>query len=230
MINATIIAPSSAEFRNVLETYAKGSTKAFNDSLLSRLRDIIIKAYMYTRMADRAKIEQTLGVVGYTISTSKKTGKLRRRKAILDLRFSLAELIIQKRHRFGSGTGLNMPRAQAREKARKMIAAIVRTIGFIRSGWIPAMRALDRKVKEGRSITPDRAGTGQQRGQPKGYFKSFEGGDRMFFEAGNTTKVAAPIGEQALQRARSESMAYMKQKIAEGQQRELDKIHGKVIR
>jgi hypothetical protein len=49
-------------------------------------------------------------------------------------------------------------------------------------------------------------------------------------EAGNTTKVAAPIGGEALSRAFAEVQANMERKISESMKPELDKINGKVIR
>jgi hypothetical protein len=51
MINDVSVYVPSAKFKEVLNTYAAGSKRRFQDSIYSRLRDVIIRAYKYTKVA-----------------------------------------------------------------------------------------------------------------------------------------------------------------------------------
>jgi hypothetical protein len=230
MINDVSVFVPSAEFKQVLNTYAAGSKRRFQDSIYSRLRDVIIRAYLKTKVAAKHLIEHKLGAVGYKTSISRKTGKFTKRKLLLQVgvQETLAERIVQTRYRQMHGFGQFLPRDVAREKARKLIAAILRTVGFIRSGWIPALRKLNSKLKDGHSGSDFQSS--EQRGAPKGYLTEAKSLETLMLEAGNTTKVAGPIGGQALAEAFAEVQANMERKIAEAMKPELDKIDGKVIR
>jgi hypothetical protein len=211
MINVTVHVPSR-EFASVLNEYASKSKKTFVGSVNSRLRDVVIRAYRYTKIADRAKIEHRLGVVGFRTSISRKTGKFVRRKSMVSVaEESLAERIVQKKYRDKHGFGRWMPRDEAREAARKYIASIVRTIGFIRSGWIPAIKRLDALSKKQSGI--DRK---EMRGRPKGGARPALRNDaeRFFAEAWNSTKVASEVTHEAVARAMSEVQANMERILA----------------
>lgn len=224
MINDITVHVPSPEFKRVLETYAAGSKRRFQDSIYSRLRDVLIRAYMYTKVAARAAIAARLGAIAQRLSRSRKTGQFKFR-AHVTTQQSLAYRIVQKRHFEVHGRG--MPDKEAQTKADKFIKAVLKTVGFIRSGFIPALRRLNSKLKDGYSGSFQ---AGEQRGKPKGYLKESRGTETLALEAGNTTKVAAPIAGPALSKAFAEVQANMERKIAEAMKPELDKINGKVIR
>jgi hypothetical protein len=217
MINDVSVYVPSAKFKEVLNTYAAGSKRRFQDSIYSRLRDVIIRAYKYTKVAARAVIAQRLGAIAARVSRSRKDGKFRFRGHVTTEK-SLAYRIVQKRHYDAQGKG--MPDKEAARAADKFIKAVLKTVGFIRSGWIPVLRRLNSKLKDG----------SEQKGRPKGFLRESKSAEQLMLEAGNTTKVAAPIGGEALSRAFAEVQANMERKISESMKPELDKINGKVIR
>jgi hypothetical protein len=224
MINDVSVYVPSAKFKEVLNTYAAGSKRRFQDSIYSRLRDVIIRAYKYTKVAARAVIAQRLGAIAARVSRSRKDGKFRFRGHVTTEK-SLAYRIVQKRHYDAQGKG--MPDKEAARAADKFIKAVLKTVGFIRSGWIPVLRRLNSKLKDGSGADFQ---AGEQKGRPKGFLRESKSAEQLMLEAGNTTKVAAPIGGEALSRAFAEVQANMERKISESMKPELDKINGKVIR
>jgi hypothetical protein len=225
MINNVTVFVPSAKFKEALNTYAAGSKRSFQDSIRSRLRDVIIRAYLKTKVAAKAAIAARLGAIAQRVSRSRKDGKFRFRGHVTTEQ-SLAYRIVQKRHFEMHGKG--MPDKEAVRAADKFIKAVLKTVGFIRSGWIPTLKRLNSKLRDGYSASGFQAG--EQRGRPKGYLKENQSTETLMLEAGNTTKVAAPIGGQALAEAFAEVQANMERKIAESLKPELDKINGKVIR
>lgn len=215
---------SSREFTDTLRRYATGSSHIFRDVLNGRALDIAIKSYKYTRVADKAKIEQRFGVVGYRVSRSRKTGAFKKRKAIFGGRITsegkiqvYAELLVNYRRK---KRGLPLVWGKQLETAaRRMLSAVIRSIGFIRSGWIPAMASLTVAKKaftdEGTNLNAG-ALNKQIRGQLKGYCRPAITWWNPQVEFGNTTKVAEPISRDAVDRAFRESIARMEYFINKG--------------
>jgi hypothetical protein len=223
----TVYVPT-AEFRRVLTEYANGSMKSVKDTINGRLLDILVKAYQRTKIATRAQLEKELGIVS-KFRVSKKTGERKRAG------FSLAEAKSSPGQSFASLI-VNASRVARGEKAlggaelaaaaRKMVGARIRSIGFIRSGWIPGLKvfnALRDAAKAGR-VRGGRAWIAREQvGQPKGTGHPATSILKPEATASNTTKVASIIGQDALRSAFAESQANMLDILAGN----LDKVRAK---
>jgi len=220
-----IVKTPSEEFKRTMEEFLRRSGASFQDSVNARLLDVAIKAYQHTKIADRTKIESQLGVAAYEYGKyNRKTGafkRYKRAKAVLSTEFSLAYMIIQKR--FRERAGVMLPPAVAQADALKFIRSILKTVGFIRSGWIPAMRKLTAMVKGDKANAPT---AGEPRGQPKGYVYPANSPDNPTGEIGNTTKVANLIGAEALDRAIKDSQAFMEAVMQKDQEKVLATMAG----
>lgn len=128
------------------------------------------EAIKQTEKASRQKIERTLGVLASqekrrNTAEGRTKGWVRIKNRIL-LQDSYAERIVAKRFKItGSWGGLKGNTIQ--EKALSFIRRSVRSVGFIRSGWIQAVKTLSAVVfKKPRNISMSDA---RQYGRPKGY-------------------------------------------------------------
>jgi len=219
----------SGKFREQMETCAKRSTLGFRDFINVTMLKIVTTSYKLTRVADRAKIERRLGITAYKTSISKKTGKYVRRKAVITgLEETVAYRIVQKR---AQEAGAPLTTKQADTAARRMIGAILRSVGFIRSGWIPAIQKLSRIVPA-RDRTDGGAKRSEVKGRPKGYVIPMGApAPRMICEAGNTTKVAADITGPAVAQAMQQVQGWLEKKLKEYMEREIGAaIGGKTVK
>jgi len=220
-MNLKITTPSM-QYREIMDRFLARSSLGFKDEGNARLLDISIKTYSKTPTANRSLVIQRLGGTAQKESVLVSGFGSTRRKRVMklqdDVLETLAYRIIQKRAK--DKFGRYLPQVSAIEKARKMIAAVARSIGFIRSGWIPALRRLNSVVKGARAAYKN-----EQKGQPKGYARPITSTEALTGEIGNTTKVAADIGAAALERAVDEAAQFM-----EGiMQREQEKIANEVL-
>ena len=132
----------------------RGTTEELNPRALN----VAGRAMNNTKMADRAQIQRTLGEVGRAITYKvTKTGKNKGRTRIVRgaRLFAAANngqggpraaLMINARR---AKKGLPGLEGHAMEAAiRKMVGAKLRSVGFKKSGYIPAIRALARGIEK----------------------------------------------------------------------------------
>lgn len=125
------------EFQEALREYLGKTEKALPEALNTKMFYIARGAHRGTPIADRAKIEQELGVVGYRTSVSKKTGNFVRRKAVLG-GGALIYRIINGRRQLAGKAGLA---GQAMKQAvARLIGKRLRSIGTERAGWLAIIR------------------------------------------------------------------------------------------
>ncbi len=125
---------NTAEFQRTLRRYREFSKRDLATIVNTKALFIARRALRETPKADKAKIAKELGRI---IKTGKNAGKLRLAKGSQH-DAPLAALIINKR--LGTGRGL---RGEAMAKTiRSFIASRMRSIAFLKSGWIPAIKAL----------------------------------------------------------------------------------------
>ncbi len=202
-----------AEFSRVLNLYASRSKRSFMESLNSRLCDILIKSYIKTRRAEKSRIEAKMNVVGYKLSRSRKTGALRKSRAILAKNAegltNAALLYIRRKVKSGHKSDLRgMTTADKNRKGERLLRAILRSVGFMASGFIPALKVFS-ALRESRGNSRGRVNFKDQVGQPKGFGTPAVSVENPVAIAGNTTKVADPVVAPAVEEAMRESMAYM---------------------
>lgn len=150
---------NTVEFQRDLRRLAATTSRTLPEFLNSRGYTIARRAMDATRRASRTAIE-ALGVAAYRLIRSRKTGLLRRGRPIYEPH-ARALAIVASRER-ARGRLENLPQAELRARAEKLIGARLRSIAFLASGWIPALRKLDRYGAKG--IATD----ARQKGSPKG--------------------------------------------------------------
>jgi len=150
------------EFTRTLNTYRQLSKRDPATIVNTKLFYIARRATVETPKANAAKIKRELGRM---VTTGKQAGTMRLRKVRRgSAQVPLAALIINKR--LGPGAGLHG--AEMTEAIRKFIASRLRSIAFLKSGWLPAIKKLEPLAAAigGRQPRQDR--TARQFGQPKG--------------------------------------------------------------
>lgn len=234
MIEPKFYVPSD-EFKKVLNEYALGSHKAFRDTINSRLLDIVIKSYMLTKRALWPAIEARFGVIAYKIGRFVKKTQTYKRFKRAKMQFgnenTLAFNLVQARYKKKHGT--HMKKADASRAATKLVNAVKRSIGFIASGWIPAMITLtvnkSARTGESTNLNADKMNR-EVRGQWKGFGRPALNIFNPSATAGNTTKVAEPIAGPAVQEAFAQSQAGMERILKRNLEEAQRPFHGRVVR
>ena len=194
-----------ANLRAKLRQYAELSKKAEAQIVNDKAADWAFKSIGQTEKANAQKIAYDLGQIGNQVSVSRKTGKLRKGKRLLKEN-SLAARIINARLKRKGGKLLF---GKEMEKAvNKMIAARMRAVAFIKSGWLAAARRLK----------PTASSEAKIRGRPKGTARRAFSGSLMpaAFIINSSTKdspKAAGIAQEGLRKAIPILIADMNQYI-----------------
>jgi hypothetical protein len=156
------------QFDRALTQYLKVSKKGLREILNRKAAIIASSASRNTKRADREKIQSDLGRF-VTVQETTKKGTTRNRRALqLNTRKGhsapLAELIINKRRARVGEKGLEG--AELSAAVRKMIAGRLRSVSFLASGWLPAVRDLLPFIEQKSGLKVDRSA--RWYGRPKG--------------------------------------------------------------
>ena len=191
-------------FRNTLNRYLRTTSRSRARALNGKAYEIAARAERHTKRADRGEIE-ALGVVGIRLRKNRKTGTLKKGANIYDTGGRGRAILIAKLKRDGQAIPSG---AEVDSMTRRMISRRLSAIGYIASGWIPAIRKLFRfaDFKLGR-------GTSKQRGKPNGYAIAATEGS-LTAEIANSVDAlekgsVQTLAEQALARAFNEAQADM---------------------
>jgi len=137
-----------SKFDAALDEYLKVTDRTVTEVLNTKAYYIARKALWFTKRADSGSIAKELGNLVSVTSISTR-GRLTTRKTLnlvgADQHDApLAALIVNKR--LGKGHGLY---GAAMEKAiRNLLASRMRSIAFLKSGWLPAIRVLSLYAKD----------------------------------------------------------------------------------
>jgi hypothetical protein len=140
------------QFRLALKQYVTVCKDSLADIINRKLLFVARGAWKRTPIVDRATLENLLGVVGYKVSRSRKTGQLKRGKAIVG--GPLVAMIINAARGRRGEPGLYGKTMQ--QAAQKLVGSRLRAIGSMRSGWIKGIRTLAATVKESSSLPATR--------------------------------------------------------------------------
>jgi hypothetical protein len=185
-----------AEFQKDLNRAVAISSRGAAESLNSRGYMLAKRAMDYTKRAMRAEIE-ALGVTGYRVIKSKKTGTLKKGRPIYSPSDKAVAIVASRLVAAGQKIDSH---ASLVESAKKMIAARLRSITFLASGWIPAMRKLDKYARQ-----KVRA-TAKQWGKPKGTARPAKETFNPFVEIENNV-TPTPRGQQMLRDGLAKAIA-----------------------
>lgn len=186
------------QFNDTLRRAVKESSRAAVDVVNGHALGVIHKAIELTQMADREKMEATLGKIGTQLNYTKKglvrKGKGKRGQALL-AEGSFAARIVNARRRDFAGPDYMLHGNALMAAARKLIAARVRSRAFIKSGFLWAMRDILQHVKGGKRTPGDRQvkANGSQKGRayPAREFVGAFGSGKFVVTIENTALIAS---------------------------------------
>jgi hypothetical protein len=139
-------------FESTLRDYSKVSSRTLQVIVNTKAWFIARKANWFTTKADKMQVKNSLGRI-VTVNRLSKSGKVVKKNVISSLRRGrasapLAALIIQKREAAAGrrspfrGRSKSAGMAMMDRMIMKMMNARARSIAFLKSGWIPAIRKL----------------------------------------------------------------------------------------
>jgi hypothetical protein len=208
------------------------SKREFPDFVNGQALSVASRAGKLTIKADRNKIEHEMGVISkfekLRGGNAGKKGWVRigKRELVYDVSKSFAARIVNKRLRESGGSQLSGE--ELGKAALKLIAAKVRSVGFIKSGWIESIKTLSNIVyKKPRKATGiDGA---KVYGKAKGWCKPAKQGDinpscliantaileagRFSSKTGNPMAVAEAGLKKALNEAKQDMIAELGKRL-----------------
>jgi len=220
------------EFDAALNAVAQGSRRTFAEVVNGQALALAFRAIKRTKAADATKVAWRLGQIGTKIVVDKKTGKRKKGARIYSQeQNSLAARIVNAR-RLEKGQQTLHGKALV-AAARDFIIASVRSVKYIRSGWLPAVRILKlAQAKIQSSVGVTMADGGKIIGREKGtaFPASSVSGPSASAEIVNRAGVIddkhnspESIAIAGLQAAMAESVEDMRRHAAERIQKEFDK-------
>ncbi len=193
------ITVDSRQFQQVFREYAKWNKRDFADIVNAKMLDVTFRALSETPKADVSQIKNLESQSWWPKYVAKRIagGGVRFRRGS-------AKINIQ---------GAGYTRAEARQVSRKIIAARSRSVAFVKSGWLPAIKRLLGIVRQRISSRTSTAGV-KQVGVPKGSVRPAAPGDSPSSEAINSALGVEKVGVGPLERAFAGAAADMEVYIA----------------
>lgn len=227
------ISTNFPEFQRTLNHLAGQSSRTYPEIVNGQGLALASRAIRHTIKANADEIAVKLGQIATERKVSRK-GKVSFKRIYRTDLNSLAHSIVNARR-----TKQGLPKIfgdDLDKAATRMIAARLRAVSFVRSGWIYAIRTLskavgyrDRREKLGRGETARMSGT------PKGYAKQahFALNSVVTCEIGNTALIQHDgknpyhVAEEGLNLAMTETIADMKRHMQEKLQGVFNKFQPK---
>lgn len=180
------ISIDTREFNRVLHEYQRHSRKDWADIVNAKALDVSFRALAETPKADVSEIRALEAREWWPKYVAKRIigGGVSFRKG-------KAKINIQ---------GRGFSRAEAKLVSKKIIAARARSVAFLKSGWLPAIRRLYPLVKD-RIKSGVRIGGARQYGVEKGSASPAAAGDNPAAIIINSTVGIEKMGVEPLQRA-----------------------------
>ena len=231
------ITVDTREFQTAMRQYLGLTSRTLPQALNEKAFYIALGALDVTAKSNRAVIEE-LGVDGYRVVKSKKTGTLRQGRPIYNKAARARAIYLSRKFK---GTGDEIQK-QARnfytssEAIHKdvinFLGARLKSIGFLKSGWLPAIRKLVAATGYSRGKIPVDV---KQKGRPKGRaLVAKENSVNPVVEIENNATPTGKQGQQAmammtaaLQKAFDRETASMREYIARKLQKDADKFNAK---
>jgi len=134
------------KFNDVLKEYLKWTKKSLAEVLNQKAYFIARKALWFTRKANAADIKSDLRRIGLSNARTTKSGRTVQTEGPRG-----ALIINRKRGRLGEK---GLYGSEMREAFDFLLYSRLRSIAFLKSGWIPAIRILDSFVKDKSGAAP----------------------------------------------------------------------------
>lgn len=159
----------TSKFDEAFKRYVAITNRDLHTATNTTAYYIARKAVWFTEKANKEQVKSSLvSVVTSQVTNRKGAVVTRRKKSLVKARdhdAPLAAVIINARRKRAGKKGLFG--AQMKAAVREMIAARVRSVAYIKSGWIPAIRTLEGVADKGKQPRID--SSAKQLGKPKGY-------------------------------------------------------------
>lgn len=161
--NVNISQQTVDEFKKALDRYAdfrstaEGGNKTYSYCLNRAAKDVAARAAQFTHHADSNELRNLLGMPPLTVRTNKKTGQ---------------KSVVRPRARYTADASrilwIRMNRAKKisrrayspedwHKKVKEFVGRTLRSVNFMRSGWLHSFRELSRRVKESSGISNNEA-------------------------------------------------------------------------
>ncbi len=216
----------TSQFQAALNSYLPKVPASLAETLNKKLFYIARGASRLTPVSQR--VEHDVGVLAYTTTRSRKTGKTKKGKAVFGIgtgnRFAM---IINARRAKAGLPGI--PKADMAGAVKRLIAARLRSKGTEKAGWIGAIRKLARAVGES-SFSPDRVSVTNKSlatVAKDGWTPSADLTYRIISTTTNRKQYIDPDTEKALQTAFNDEARSMLEFLAKRMQKDADKINAK---
>lgn len=183
---STGISFDSTAFREEFRKRVLRSKKTLAEITNEVAFQILRRAWKLTPKADRSQIE-ALGIT-YRVTNKKGTKLLKKRKAIISPTTAFKLIRLKALWMFGPKPRTFANRAALDSDAAKKLGRRSSSVGFIASGWVPAMKAIIRKI-HGQTLTGGGLKTFKA---TKGGAKPAEESFNPFVEIENATGMNAP--------------------------------------
>lgn len=144
------------QFERTLRRYLASTSKDVATALNTKAYELAWHTERNTKRASRAEIEQ-LGIVGHKLRKDRKTGRLKKGAAIHERNSRARAIVVGKRRKAGQ----ELNNREITKEARQLVTGRLRAIGYLASGWIPAIKKLKpfSDFKKGGVKSRKRAGT-----------------------------------------------------------------------
>lgn len=180
---------SQQEFNKTLRQYIQYSRRDIPVIVNTKAFYIARRATIETPKADKQKIREELRG-GRLKNTTTARGKTKQ------VKYTLAQLLIVARR---AAKGLSTKKRDIADDVKALVAGRLRSIAFLKAGWIPAIKKLEPladKVAGAKAPRPNKSQSGTQYGKPKG---------NAFPARDNSSKAQARIVNDALPNTRTNS-------------------------
>lgn len=171
----------------VLREYARWSRRDWADILNNKALDVAFRALPETPKANLAEVQAVVNKEWWPKYIAKRITK------------GVSFTVKRKGEKIKKGFKGAFTRAQAREVSKRIISARSRSIAFIKSGWLPAIKRLFPLARD--RVSRRSAGGAKQYGVAKGSANPAIAGDHPFAQIVNSTIGADRVGVAPLQRA-----------------------------
>ena len=223
---------NEAEFNRTLGECIKQSSRTIHQVILGHALEFLVYCIKLTPIANPAKIAWTLGQIGIGFGQTAK-GKISKSKrkmfsVIKDDSFAARIVRAQDAKR-----GFRNTDESVHERAVAKIASRMRSVSFFRAGWIPAIKAVDKKINgrdtnKGSRFRPKIMGVPKGYGiikqDPTGFFSDIEVANGAVPKYPKDQASAIKVIETGAIRAQRATMWQMKKHLQKKMQQDLSKF------
>lgn len=161
--NVTLNQQDIDDFNRALEVYAGirvtdvGGNKTFAYALNRTAKDVAYRAAQFTHKADANALRTMLGQSAVSTRVSKKTGKTYAVRGKARPTNDAGAVLARRMTKAGKNLRKRFTHEEWQEIVRKFVGRTLRSVNFMRAGWLHSARELARRVHEPSGISSSEA-------------------------------------------------------------------------